>query len=255
MLYHYTTIDVLALILKNKTLRFNCLINVDDQNEADTIDHGSFKKNIFVSCWTHDKNENIALWNMYAKNMQGIRIGIDSKNIIFKPKEKTLVPLYYLVDNVIPEVENAGFIIWYQNKGQFDNKISVLYDLEEKYKFEIKKNEILTHYNFEDLVCRKRKEWEFQQEIRFVLFGASKEEDNIYFNHQYIINNIVNRKEFSCNFVDLVLYDDFFNDIEILLGPNTTNSDKIICESLLDYFIGNNKYKLLNSKLNIKLRK
>ncbi len=31
-LYHYTSIENLALILKNKTIRFNSLINVDDTN-------------------------------------------------------------------------------------------------------------------------------------------------------------------------------------------------------------------------------
>lgn len=32
-LYHYTSIDSLALILKNRTIRFNSLINVDDQRK------------------------------------------------------------------------------------------------------------------------------------------------------------------------------------------------------------------------------
>lgn len=32
-LYHYTTIDTLALILKNRTIRFNRLDKVDDLEE------------------------------------------------------------------------------------------------------------------------------------------------------------------------------------------------------------------------------
>jgi hypothetical protein len=255
VLYHYTTLDVLALILKNKTLRFNSLVNVDDQEEATTFDYGSFQEHIFVSCWTEDKEENIALWNMYAKNMHGIRIGIDPKNIKFIPKEKIMVPLYHIVANVKPENEKSAFIIWYQNRGIWDNKIKVKYDLEKKYDFVIHKSEIEIHYNFEDLACRKRKEWSFQKEVRFVLFGTSIENKKNEFNHQYIINSIVAKEPFSCNYVDLLLGNTFFNNIEILLGPLTSESDKIICESLLEYYIGENNYKLQKSRLNIRKNK
>ena len=72
MVYHYTTIDVLALVLRNKTLRFRNANLLDDDNECLTIDSGSFKNNVFVSCWTDDEKENIALWTMYSKNMKGI---------------------------------------------------------------------------------------------------------------------------------------------------------------------------------------
>jgi hypothetical protein len=255
MLYHYTTLDVLALVLKNRTIRFNSLVNVDDQEEAETFDYGSFKEHIFVSCWTEDREENIALWNMYARNMHGIRIGIDSQNVKFIPKEKTMIPLYHIVENVKPENEKSAFIIWYQNGGIFDNKIKVKYDLEKKYDFAIRKNKNEIHYNFEDLACRKRKEWAFQKEIRYVLFGASIENTKDDFNHQYIINSIVAKESFSCNYVDLLLENIFFNDIEILLGPLTNESDKIICESLLEYYVGGKNYKLQKSRFNIRKNK
>ena len=35
-LYHYTSLETLALILKNKTVCFNNLLNVDDIEEAET---------------------------------------------------------------------------------------------------------------------------------------------------------------------------------------------------------------------------
>ena len=64
-IYHYTTIETLALILKNKTIRFNRLDKVDDMEEAM---YGSGGLNIFlgqycfVSCWTKDDKENLSLW-------------------------------------------------------------------------------------------------------------------------------------------------------------------------------------------------
>lgn len=36
-IYHYTSIENLALILKNKSIRFNRLDHVDDKEEANII--------------------------------------------------------------------------------------------------------------------------------------------------------------------------------------------------------------------------
>ena len=42
-LYHYTSLETLALILKNKTLCFNNLLNVDDIEEAQNVGSNAFK--------------------------------------------------------------------------------------------------------------------------------------------------------------------------------------------------------------------
>jgi len=253
-LYHYTTIDVLALILKHRTLRFNCLANVDDQDEAETSDFGSFKNYLFVSCWTEDNSENISLWNMYSKNMEGVRIGIDSAKINFLPKERLQIPLYHLVDNVKPENSNSAFILWLasNNLGSFDPKITVRYDLEDNYKFKLVVSDNYYRYNFIDLASRKRKEWFFQKEIRYVLFGASTKNLGNDYSHQSIINSITEKEELHCEFVDLLLNDQFFENIEILMGPLCKESDKIICESLLEQYVGKGQYSLRSSLLNIK---
>lgn len=72
-LYHYTSIEILLLILKNKTLAFNSLQNVDDIEEAKSEDIENIGKMCYVSCWTYDKGESIPMWNMYT-NMHGVRI-------------------------------------------------------------------------------------------------------------------------------------------------------------------------------------
>ncbi len=74
-IYHYTTIENLALIFENNTLRLNSLAHVDDMEEGLVNTSKNMSKHLYVSCWTKNKNENIALWNMYSKNMKGIRIG------------------------------------------------------------------------------------------------------------------------------------------------------------------------------------
>lgn len=63
-IYHYTSIETLALILKYKTIRFNRLDQVDDYEEAC---YGSGDLNLhlgqycFVSCWTREDKENLSL--------------------------------------------------------------------------------------------------------------------------------------------------------------------------------------------------
>jgi hypothetical protein len=256
MLYHYTTIDILALIVENKTLRFNSLLNVDDQDEGETSDNGSFKEHIFVSCWTDDSVENIALWNMYAKNMKGIRLGVDSSKIIFIPKETVQIPVYHIVENVKPQNKNTAFIIWYDtnSRGSLDTTIKVKYDLDKKYPFVLKKSEVMVQYNFEDLACRKRKEWMFQSEVRCVLFGASTINFKKNYSYQSIINSITSKENIDCGFVDLCLEESFFQNIEVLLGPSSTESDNIICKSLLNQYVGTGNYILKKSNLNIRQR-
>ena len=58
-LYHYTSLETLALILKNKTICFNNLSYVDDMEEVQTKDLGKFGKIAYVSCWTSDSEESI----------------------------------------------------------------------------------------------------------------------------------------------------------------------------------------------------
>lgn len=78
-IYHYTTIQTLALILKHKTFRFNRLDRVDDMEES-AYGSGPTRSKLsqycFVSCWTKSDEENLALWNMYTR-YKGIRIGMD----------------------------------------------------------------------------------------------------------------------------------------------------------------------------------
>ena len=58
VLYHYTSLETLALILTNKSLCFNTLINVDDIEEAETSDMGVIWK-ICISVAGQMKNKNL----------------------------------------------------------------------------------------------------------------------------------------------------------------------------------------------------
>ena len=77
-LYHYTSIDSLACILKNQTIRFTRLDLLDDLEEniqSSGVTIGSYA---FASCWTDDKEESIPLWKMYTENGLGVCLTLDS---------------------------------------------------------------------------------------------------------------------------------------------------------------------------------
>ncbi len=85
-IYHYTTDEILALILQNKTIRFNSLNNVDDMLDGSHNDIKDARDYLFVSCWSEDNDESIPLWKMYSDDMAGIRIGINKE--LIKPSYK-----------------------------------------------------------------------------------------------------------------------------------------------------------------------
>ncbi len=76
-LFHYTSINNLALILRNQSIRFGRLDHVNDPTEGIVSDFHSLAPYIFISCWTASNEENLALWNMYTPNMRGVRIELE----------------------------------------------------------------------------------------------------------------------------------------------------------------------------------
>lgn len=74
VLYHYTSIESLALILKNRTLRFARLDTVDDPQECRTWDSRNVALTRYVSCWTANPQESIPMWREYAGVDCGVRI-------------------------------------------------------------------------------------------------------------------------------------------------------------------------------------
>ena len=73
-LFHYTNVEALALILKNRTIRFSSLDRMDDLQEKESSDLQNAGQFCYVSSWTDDVSESIPMWNMYASMNYGVRI-------------------------------------------------------------------------------------------------------------------------------------------------------------------------------------
>ena len=88
-LFHYTTIDTLAHILNNRSIKFNRLDQLDDKTESEAFADFNPLRYIFSSSFTDDPNENIALWRMYADMERGVRLEFESSTM-FSPKNTPL---------------------------------------------------------------------------------------------------------------------------------------------------------------------
>lgn len=253
-IYHYTSIETLALILQNKTLRFNNAKFVDDPNEAITKDYGSMQDYVFISCWSNEAIESIPLWKIYGNNCHGVRLESDTKYIHFEGEETPLNGIYKVVENVKKEVESDYFInVWQLDKPSFNHYFETNYSDKKR----IFKKDTSTptqkswEYQVNAVFNTKATCWAFEKEIRFILLGCSLEPSKAKNNWQLVFNNITEKKHIDSSFVDLLLFDDFFNNLTITTGPLQSEAEKIIVQSLVQKY--NSNIKVLES--NLQLRK
>ena len=266
-LYHYTSFDTLALILSNRTICFNSLLNVDDIEEAKTDDMGNFGRFIYASCWTNDSNEDIALWGLYTPNMHGVRIGLPRfpfKKFFYKKGDlnfdkdiETFINMEKVYrDNVGSIVPNSLKLIEVQYTTDEKLLFPVVkrtsdYNLAEKYlngekvaNLGLKRLEI--SYEYGDLGKYKHTDWRFQKEWRYILpimpIGMQEYKNSSIEKHQMLIqriNNLYIKAPYDRFFLDLD--DGAIKQMEIVLGPRMSESEKIYVKSLLkDHGLENN---------------
>lgn len=252
-IYHYTSIEKLALILENRTLRFNNARKVDDPNEAITKDYGSMQDYVFISCWTNESSESIPLWKIYGNNCHGVRLESDTSFIHFNGKETPINGLNIVVENVKKEFESDYFInTWQHDKPSLNHYFETNYSDEER----IFKKDTSTptqkswEYQVDAVFNTKTTCWSFEKEIRFILLGCGLEPDKDKKNWQLVFNNITEKKKIDSSFVDLMLFDDFFNNLTITTGLLQSKAETIIVQSLVQKY--NQNIKVMESKLQLR---
>lgn len=237
-IYHYTSIQTLALILKHKTIRFNRLDLVDDIEEA-AYGSGPMQTKLgqyqFVSCWTKSENENLALWNMYTR-YEGVRIGIDS------------MPFYtYNVGNdFVSLLEKTE--IWEEDyyTSSFMNPAK-LYDVVYVNDPEAEIKKLATEeghgnlYKLPLVGIYKREQWAMQEESRFKIAvfpmkymnERSKLKDPKFFDFA-VMGELTKRSyPLKTQYFDLPIREEALSDIHVMMGPLTTEADRCIVEALL----------------------
>ncbi len=155
-----------------------------------------------------------------------------------------IVPLFLDKDHIEHKVEYIDNI-----NDIFKNIVNLDIKADGKFKIKINKTSNLAKY--------KNKEWQFQDEFRFVLFivpsletlpeeGPANKEYCIKLVNQ-IGNNLINHVPLNMNYFDADISSEALNNIMITMGPKTSNEDKARVEALLKKYTAGGK--CCNSKL------
>lgn len=252
-IYHYTNLESLALILKNKTIRFNRLDKVDDIEEGDAESLGvRFCKYVFVSCWTENPEESIPLWKMYGGDYGGIRISVEREmfkeyivsdlgfgglkyqgSIVTKiPAQDMVSPDYFILP--ILDYDNDLF---YRHIKYVDDVFQYTKDAIQI--TNIKGNRGDMNMEMKPFGYYKNKRWKFQDETRFVLYvfpfnplleGANPEISSI------VMQSLLNNKSLPFAYYDMHLKDETLDNMEITLSPSVTEAQRIIVQTVIDKY-------------------
>ncbi|WHF51786.1 hypothetical protein QGN23_00565 [Chryseobacterium gotjawalense] len=253
-IYHYTSIETLALILEGKKIKFSSLENMDDLNESQFSDEDdiNFSSHTLISCWTKNDEENLAFWKMYTPDMKGVRIKIPRhifENYIFLTDDVVYVdPNTLIIESLVPKSECFNENYWIiPFKG---NLVEVVYTEDDdllRPKIYDKETELVS---FSKVAKYKSTIWQFQQEIRFKLTVLpTKDKNGNNLNPLNDFKRIMHEKiraPFAHYFLEM--RNEAFEKMEITLGPKCTLAEEIIVQSLLDKFnpnakIEQNKFK------------
>lgn len=258
--FHYTSIDSLAMIMNSQSIKFNRLDKVDDMEERIQSKGVQLWQYVFVSCWTENPEESIPLWRMYSGNAHGVRIGMDvdmfADNIIGGSNIPSEIPHEgYFVSKIKPEdlFRKDYFVVPISQNMQncdgdtlFYCHVEYVNDVNEKtrdaYQLTMTDNvHASTNVNFGEIGKYKNNRWAFQQESRFRLLILPF---NPILAHQdevstIAVNTIHHSLPVPISEYYLKLRSEALDNIEITLHQNASMSDRIIVESLCDRYAKN----------------
>lgn len=263
-IYHYTTIDSLAMIMSSRSIKFNRLDKVDDIEER--VESASVKlwQYMFVSCWTENPEESIPLWRMYSGISHGVRIGLDidmfEDNLIDKSNVplglqiegsiKSKIPTQDIFDNEYTVMPITPQIDVQQPDSLFYCHVVYVDDVYEKTKNTCNINvsesmDVSSKIAFGEIGKYKNKRWDFQEETRFRLLVLPF---NPYRCDPKLIPTIAvkafqNNKPIPKSALYLKIKQKSLDNIEITLHPNVTQSDRVIVDALCAKYAKNAKVK------------
>ena len=252
-LYHYTTLESLALILENRTIRLMPIEGMDDLQESRTSDIQNLGKVIFASCWTDDSMESIPMWNMYASLETGVRIslptmpfkryrlsaeeyahvtGMPVDHISFEDDDfETFLPPRDLARGLMSPafINGAGVLVkieYTQDKSLLEPKVlsvgekstSILMGLLGKYKNE--------YWSFQ-------REWRYQMQI--VPFRAFDLSSDLGARFNAMASMMVQGVlPAPCSYYDLAISDEAMEEFEVVASPKMSAGNKILLRLLLE---------------------
>lgn len=255
-IYHYTTLENLALILKHKNIRFNRLDRMDDPCEKTfLVNQLDWSPYTYVSCWTENPDESIPLWHMYTDKGRGVRIGIE-KDFIDWDKQSIAfsVPSRQRHHKSVSKDSTGAFSVTfnptriyrplsdevcyrkvkYANEQEFFDyekyigRVSSFLDINE---------EMMRTY----VGCFRKEKWAFEEETRFIIYAVPYTSTDAVVSHQDFINLIRLGMPNNVPYIDVPIKHDKLRDIEVTLGPEVDEGQGILAKALLNKYAPNGK--------------
>lgn len=252
-LYHYTNIETLALILKNRTIRFNSLDRMDDLQEQETADLRNIGQFCYISSWTDIDTESIPMWNLYASLNYGVRIRLCKNPFNFFDNSvehlSKLTNLSVSSDSAksirssipISEMFSKGFICPQAMNSPILFKVEYTNDRDKLYPRLLHSGETNFSIALGELGRHKNLHWAFQSEWRYILnflpLNLNQPIENLLFDFQIIANKMrlgLEKQPFP--FYDMHISDDAFDDMQITLSPRISAGSRIIVENLIEKY-------------------
>ncbi len=212
-IYHYTSLNNLILILKNKKLLLNNLKNMNDRMEY-KLSSKYTKENLYVASFTYYHIESIHYWVIYGKSSPyAVKVSFKTEDFIH-PDDFT----YEALDGKKIKLKSAELreMIYHNPKtDKWRNASNYFNNLEESEDVIRKRLRGLCKYNV----------WEHEKEIR-LLASADERFEKIFVN----------------------LNEELFNSIQITFSPWLEDAVRVEFEDMLYNILLKHKFKSLPGK-------
>lgn len=254
-LYHYTSIESLALILKNRTIRLNPLDKMDDLQEQKTADVENLGRFYFVSSWTDDTTESIPMWKMYTDPKAGVRIkmkknpfvrhGTKGIDIVNKTGMKSVdeTTLNGKLDTFLDlsELMKNGYYSVQAFNSDILKKVIYTDDVAKLEPKVLEKDEEKIHINTGGLGCYKSCFWSFQNEWRYIMMflpvDFSKGTEEMLNSFTLTANKLAcGKANPPFRYFDLDIDSECFTEMEITSSPQMTTGNRVILSALVEKY-------------------
>lgn len=256
VLYHYTSLETLALILRYRTIRFSRLDMVDDPQEQRSADSQNLGKMKLVSCWTSSDEESIPMWREYAGAECGARIQM--KSYPFKQYSVSNESLNKLSSEAVLNAPGGSFDglhlpledFWDKNYLFFETarNIEMLHEVEYTNDESLLFPKVINAFENGGLVAdlnalgvHKTTAWSYQKEWRYILTAVPIGIDSVI-NER--LDQIVRANDVildKCDpgippYYDLVISDEAFSSMKIVSSPKMTPGNRVILNTLIEKY-------------------
>lgn len=241
-LFHYTSIETLALILKYKKFRFTRLSLLNDPLEGKSNDLAKTEELAYCSSWSANPVDTIPMWKMYT-DLQGVRLSVNTTDIFSNGKEPefqnlgTQISPVTLLDKPLEVRNRNGNKIPLPIERLFGPEQVQYLDGQEALNVKVTqsitdctsgKPITRTWLKLDGIGLKKDICWEYEREWRFRITSF---ESTIPKNIP--LDNFIEHFNLENDSIDIPISESFFGSLDIVLGPKCHEGHRAIVESLL----------------------